>query len=119
MVVPSLLGVGWDGVGERDGQKKEGKKVRRRKKGEEVGRRPRARAPSSPLSPPSVFFSLPSLALSSHPVMSSCATAARAIMTAVGFWICISRSRTLPSLVSLMPTSERRGAGRGEERGGG
>ena len=36
------------------------------------------------------------------PVTSSCATAARAIMTAVGFWICISRRRTLPSLVSLM-----------------
>ena len=35
--------------------------------------------------------------------MSSCATAARAIMTAVGFLICISRRRTLPSLVSLMP----------------
>ena len=45
---------------------------------------------------------VPVLALSSHPVMSSCATAARAIMTAVGFWICISRSSTLPSLVSLM-----------------
>lgn len=37
------------------------------------------------------------------PVMSSCAVAARAIMTAVGFWICISRSSTLPSLVSLIP----------------
>ena len=31
------------------------------------------------------------------PVMSSCATAVRAIITAVGFWICISFSRTLPS----------------------
>mmetsp|Transcript_1491 Transcript_1491/g.9124 ORF Transcript_1491/g.9124 Transcript_1491/m.9124 type:complete len:217 (-) Transcript_1491:24-674(-) len=35
------------------------------------------------------------------PVTSSCATAARAIITAVGFWICISRSSTFPSLVSL------------------
>ena len=33
---------------------------------------------------------------------SSWATAVRAIMTAVGFWICISRKRTFPSLVSLM-----------------
>mmetsp|Transcript_12055 Transcript_12055/g.39594 ORF Transcript_12055/g.39594 Transcript_12055/m.39594 type:complete len:201 (+) Transcript_12055:1385-1987(+) len=43
------------------------------------------------------------------PVMSSCAVAIRAIMHAVGFWICISCSRVLPSLVSLMspapPTS--------------
>ena len=31
------------------------------------------------------------------PVMSSCATAVRAIITAVGFWICISFSSTLPS----------------------
>ncbi len=36
------------------------------------------------------------------PVMSSWATAVRAIMTAVGFCICISRSSTFPSLVSLM-----------------
>mmetsp|Transcript_351 Transcript_351/g.874 ORF Transcript_351/g.874 Transcript_351/m.874 type:complete len:259 (-) Transcript_351:70-846(-) len=36
------------------------------------------------------------------PVTSSCATDVRAIMTAVGFWICISRSSTFPSLVSLM-----------------
>mmetsp|Transcript_11137 Transcript_11137/g.25095 ORF Transcript_11137/g.25095 Transcript_11137/m.25095 type:complete len:214 (+) Transcript_11137:946-1587(+) len=35
------------------------------------------------------------------PVTSSCATAVRAIMTAVGFWICISRRRTFPSLVSF------------------
>ena len=33
---------------------------------------------------------------------SSWATAVRAIMTAVGFWICISRKRTFPSLVSLI-----------------
>ena len=43
------------------------------------------------------------------PVMSSCAVAMRAIMHAVGFWICISCSSVLPSLVSLMspapPTS--------------
>ena len=31
------------------------------------------------------------------PVMSSCATAVRAIITAVGFWICISFRSTLPS----------------------
>ena len=37
------------------------------------------------------------------PVTSSCATAVLAIMTAVGFWICISRSSTFPSFVSLMP----------------
>ena len=37
-----------------------------------------------------------------HPVMSSWATAVRAIMTAVGFCICISRSSTLPSFVSLI-----------------
>ena len=37
-----------------------------------------------------------------HPVTSSWAMADLAIMMAVGFWICISRSRTLPSLVSLM-----------------
>lgn len=36
------------------------------------------------------------------PQISSCAVAARAIMTAVGFCICISRSRTLPSLVNLI-----------------
>lgn len=36
------------------------------------------------------------------PVTSSWATAALAIITAVGFWICISLSRTLPSLVSLI-----------------
>mmetsp|Transcript_46084 Transcript_46084/g.150924 ORF Transcript_46084/g.150924 Transcript_46084/m.150924 type:complete len:252 (-) Transcript_46084:8-763(-) len=43
------------------------------------------------------------------PVMSSCAVAMRAIMHAVGFWICISCSSVFPSLVSLMspapPTS--------------
>ena len=36
------------------------------------------------------------------PQMSSCAVAARAIMTAVGFLICISRRRTFPSFVSLI-----------------
>lgn len=36
------------------------------------------------------------------PQMSSWAVAALAIMTAVGFCICISRSSTLPSLVSLI-----------------
>ncbi|WNF20006.1 hypothetical protein NG271_450 [Saccharomyces cerevisiae synthetic construct] len=36
------------------------------------------------------------------PVISSCAAAALAISTAVGDWICISVSNTLPSLVSLM-----------------
>ncbi len=40
--------------------------------------------------------------LMTDPVMSSWATAVRAIMTAVGFCICISRSSTFPSLVSLM-----------------
>ena len=38
----------------------------------------------------------------SHPVMSSCATAVLAIITAVGFCICISRSSTFPSFVSLI-----------------
>jgi hypothetical protein len=42
-----------------------------------------------------------------YPVMSSCATAVRAIMTAVGFCICISRSSTLPSFVSLMSAQRR------------
>jgi len=46
------------------------------------------------------------------PVTSSCAVAVLAIMAAVGFWICISWSSTLPSLVSLMspapPTSLKR-----------
>ena len=36
------------------------------------------------------------------PVMSSCAVATRAIIFAVGFWICISYSSVCPSLVSLM-----------------
>ena len=45
--------------------------------------------------------------------MSSCATAARAIITAVGFWICISRRRTLPSLVSLMSVARCRVSGVG------
>jgi hypothetical protein len=36
------------------------------------------------------------------PQMSSCAVAALAIITAVGFCICISRRRTFPSLVSLI-----------------
>ena len=36
------------------------------------------------------------------PQISSWAVAARAIITAVGFCICISRSKTLPSLVSLI-----------------
>jgi hypothetical protein len=67
----------------------------------------------SPLSIP-LFLSLrPFLFLKTHPVMSSCATAARAIMTAVGFWICISRRRTLPSLVSLMPVGREGGSGGG------
>ena len=35
------------------------------------------------------------------PVASSTAEAARAIITAVGLWICMSRRSTLPSLVSL------------------
>mmetsp|Transcript_30046 Transcript_30046/g.76369 ORF Transcript_30046/g.76369 Transcript_30046/m.76369 type:complete len:247 (+) Transcript_30046:237-977(+) len=43
------------------------------------------------------------------PVMSSCAVAARAIMLAVGCWICISPRSTCPSLVILIcpapPTS--------------
>lgn len=43
---------------------------------------------------------------STYPVTSSCATAVRAIMTAVGFCICISRSSTLPSLVSLISATE-------------
>lgn len=43
-----------------------------------------------------------------HPVTSSCATAVRAIMTAVGFVICISRSSVLPSLVSLMSAGQSR-----------
>jgi hypothetical protein len=38
---------------------------------------------------------------STYPLMSSCATAARAIITAVGFCICISLKRTFPSLVSF------------------
>jgi hypothetical protein len=54
-----------------------------------------------------------------HPVTSSCATAARAIMTAVGFWICISRSRTLPSFVSLMSGGLRGEAGPGQRQAGG
>lgn len=37
------------------------------------------------------------------PVISSCAVAALAIMMAVGDWICISVSKTLPSLVILIP----------------
>lgn len=43
------------------------------------------------------------------PVISSCDVAQRAIMMAVGCWICISRSSDVPSLVSLIwpapPTS--------------
>lgn len=48
-----------------------------------------------------VYESCRMIMMRTHPVMSSCATAVRPIMTAVGFWICISRNSTLPSLVSL------------------
>jgi hypothetical protein len=44
-----------------------------------------------------------------HPVMSSCATAVRAIITAVGFCICISLSSTLPSFVSLISATSDEG----------
>lgn len=43
------------------------------------------------------------------PQISSCAVAARAIITAVGFCICISRNRTFPSFVSFICESIIRG----------
>ena len=51
------------------------------------------------------FISSPTMSTAEvvpSPVMSSCAVAMRAIMRAVGCWICISWRRVLPSLVSLM-----------------
>jgi hypothetical protein len=51
----------------------------------------------------SCWYAAPmSLCQCTHPQMSSCAVAVRAIIMAVGCWICISLSSTLPSLVSLM-----------------
>mmetsp|Transcript_37169 Transcript_37169/g.98393 ORF Transcript_37169/g.98393 Transcript_37169/m.98393 type:complete len:228 (+) Transcript_37169:1378-2061(+) len=51
------------------------------------------------------FISSPTISTADvvpSPVMSSCAVAMRAIIIAVGCWICISCSSVLPSLVSLM-----------------
>mmetsp|Transcript_14809 Transcript_14809/g.31976 ORF Transcript_14809/g.31976 Transcript_14809/m.31976 type:complete len:213 (+) Transcript_14809:1133-1771(+) len=64
-----------------------------------LGWRPSARQPSAN------FMSSPmnmTLVVVPSPVISSCAVAARAIMLAVGCWICISLSKTTPSLVILI-----------------
>ena len=72
------------------------------------GRQPARAPPRLSLEDPDDRVRFKGRQFRTYPVTSSWATAVRAIMTAVGFWICISRKRTFPSLVSFMSVGHKK-----------